>query len=268
MLLTLRDNPCIVNELGADVPSGQAGLLQYHRFGSEVSSNVNDSDPKLSKLILAHSVLSASLNLASSVRTRGVRRSTFFFALGAGLPALGELLATGSLGLLRHRMRPRVAGVPAAIVLGWYGVIQGSFAVAQQMLARWSPSERSKKMAMTPLAALVGVSLDLILDPAGLDAGLWEWNSDGSYARQIEGANGLGGVPLINYLGWTALVGGATYVYGLSGEHEDEGVTLPAILLLPYYLAGVGWALRRRKFRYLLYSAPFPVALYAGLEKR
>ena len=229
---------------------------------------MNGSDPKLSKLILVHAALSTGLNFASSVRARGLRRSAFILALGAGLPAAGELLATGPLKLLRHRTRPRVAGVPLAVVLGWYGVIQGSCTVARRVLARRSLSERSRKMAMTPVAALIGVSLDLILDPAGLDAGLWEWNRDGAYAPEIEGANGRCGVPLINYLGWTALVGGVVSVYGLVGEHEDEGETLPAMLLLPYYLSAVGWALRRRKFRYLLYSAPFAFALYAGLEKR
>jgi hypothetical protein len=38
------------------------------------------------------------------------------------------------------------------------------------------------------------------------------------------------------------------------------------LLLLPYYLATVGWAVKRRKFGYLLLSAPFPVALYAAIE--
>jgi len=229
---------------------------------------VSDSDAKLSKLILIHAVLSAGLNFASSVRTRGLRRSTVLLAFAAGLPAIAELLTTGPLKLLRHRTRPRVAGVPVAVVLGWYGVIHGSFTVARRVLERLFLDESAKRKALPPIAALVGVSLDLALDPAGLDAGLWEWNCDGAYARQIEGANGHGGVPFINYLGWSALVGGIIYVYGLTGEHEGEGATLPAILLLPYYLAAVGWALRRRKFRYLLYSAPFPVTLYAALEKR
>jgi uncharacterized membrane protein len=51
------------------------------------------------------------------------------------------------------------------------------------------------------IAALVGVVLDLILDPAGLDLGLWEWNVDGAYASEIRGANGRAGVPFVNYLG-------------------------------------------------------------------
>ena len=229
---------------------------------------MNDLGPRLSKLILVCAVLNAGLNLASSVRTRGARRSVFFFVLGVGLPAAGELLATGPLELLRHRVRYRMAGVPLAILLGWYAVIHGSFAVAGRIPERLHPGGGAKRRTSPALAALVGTSLDLILDPAGLDAGLWEWNADGAYASEVRGAHGRGGVPLVNYLGWTALVGGATHIYGLAPQNgdEEEGL-LPALLLLPCYLAAVGWALKRRRFGYLLYSAPFPVALYAALEK-
>ena len=57
------------------------------------------------------------------------------------------------------------------------------------------------------------------------------------------------------------------YVYEPAREDEEEPI-IPALLLLPYYLAAVGWAVKWRRFRYLLYSAPFPVALYAALQKR
>ncbi|CAA9408624.1 Carotenoid biosynthesis protein [uncultured Rubrobacteraceae bacterium] len=229
---------------------------------------MNDANPGLSKLLLAYTVLGAGLNFVSSVRTRGVRRSVFLFVLGTGLPAAGELLATGPLKLLRHRVRYRIAGVPFGILLGWYAVVHGSLVVAGRVAERLELRQGSKIRTLPPLAALVGLALDLILDPAGLDAGLWEWNADGAYAAKIVGANGNSGVPLVNYLGWAALVGGVVYVYGLAYEYEVEEDLLPAVLLLPLYLAAVGWALRRRKFGHLLYSVPFPVALYAALEKR
>jgi len=227
---------------------------------------LNDVGSRLSKLILVCTALNAGLHLAVSIRARGLRRSALFFALGTGLPAAGELLATGPLELLRHRVRYRVAGVPLAILLGWYAVIHGCLSVAGRFSGRVQPDERAKRTGPA-LAALLGVSLDLILDPAGLDIGLWEWNVDGAYASEIRGANGRGGVPLVNYLGWAALVGGVTYACGLGREDEEEGL-LPALLVLPYYLAGAGWALRRRRFGYLVLSAPFPIALYAALEKR
>ncbi len=231
---------------------------------------MNDDGRRPSKIALALTALGACLNLASSVRTRGVRRSAVLLALGAGLPAAGELLATGPLGLLRHRTRPQVAGVPVAIVLGWYGVIHGSFTLAGRILSRLPLDEGSKSKALPPLAALVGTSLDLVLDPAGLDAGLWEWDRGGTYAAGVEGANGRRGVPLVNFLGWLALVAGAAAAYeGVYGRKRGpEGGRLPVLLLLPYYLAAVAWAVRRRRPRYFLYSILFPVALYAGLKRR
>jgi uncharacterized membrane protein len=230
---------------------------------------VEDVDPRLSKIILVHAAVGAGLNLADSIRTRGARRSVVLLALGIGLPAVGELLATGPLGLLRHRTRPRKAGVPLAILLGWYAVIHGSFTLAEGVLSRLPLDEDSKRGALPPLAALVGTSLDLVLDSAGLDAGLWEWSGDGTYAPEVVGANGRRGVPLVNFLGWLALVAGAASAYErvYGRERGPEGGRLPVLLLLPYYLAAVAWAVGRRRPKYLLYSLPFPVALYVGLKK-
>ena len=232
---------------------------------------MEDVDPRLSKIILIHAAVGAALSLASSIRARGVRRSAVLFALGAGPPALGELLVTGPLTLLRHRTQPRVAGVPVAVVLGWYVAIHGSLTLAERVLSRLPLDEAKRSRALPPLAALLGTSLDLALDPAGLDAGLWEWSRDGAYAREVEGANGRRGVPLVNYLGWLALVGGAAFGYGRAhGRERDSGDSgdgrLPALLLLPPYLAALARVVRRRSPKYLLYSAPFAVALYAGLK--
>ena len=227
---------------------------------------MDDVGPRFSWMVLSCAALGAGLQLAASIRTRGLRRSALFFVLGTGLPAAGELLATGSLKLLRHRLRYRIAGVPLAIVLGWYAVIHGSYVIAGRVLERTRLGEDTKRVSVPGLAALVGAGLDLILDPAGLDVGLWEWNVDGVYAGEVVGTNGHRGVPFVNYLGWISLVGGVTYVYGTGREDEAED-RLPALFLLPCYLAAVGWAFKRRKFGYLLLSAPFPVALYAALEK-
>lgn len=71
---------------------------------------MEDVDPRVSKLILFAGALSAILNLADSIRTRGPLRATTLFALSTGLPALGEALVTGPLYLLRHRAKPRIRG--------------------------------------------------------------------------------------------------------------------------------------------------------------
>jgi hypothetical protein len=47
------------------------------------SGSVDDVEPRLSKIILTHAALGAGLNLADSIRTRGVQRSVVLLALGA-----------------------------------------------------------------------------------------------------------------------------------------------------------------------------------------
>lgn len=229
---------------------------------------MEDADPRLSRLVLIHAALGASLNLTSSIRTRGLGRTAAFFVVSVGLPAIGEVLATGPLRLLRHRTRPRIAGVPAAILLGWYCAIHGSCSVAENALDALPLGEDARERLLPLGAALVGTGLDLVLDPAGLDAGLWEWNGDGAYAREVEGANGRNGVPLVNYAGWFLLVGGVASAYGRIFAQRCPAGLLPALLLLPPYLAAVAWAIKNHRFRYLLFSAPFPAALVASMKSR
>ena len=231
---------------------------------------MEDAHPRLSRLSLALGVLGAALNLADAVRTHGPRRAAVLFALGAGLPAAGEVLATGPLGLLRHRTRPRVAGVPVAILLGWYCATNGSLSVAENALDRLPLDEATRERLLPFGAALVGTSLDLILDPFGLDSGLWEWHGDGAYAPDIKGANGRRGVPTINYIGWLALVSGVVHFHQRLSEHaaSPHAGRVPGLLLLPYYSVAAAWAIRQREPRFLLYSALFPVALAAGAKRR
>lgn len=229
---------------------------------------MSDANPRLSKLVLIPAAAGAGLNLVSSLRRRGPRRAAALLALGIGLPAAGELLATGPLRLLRHRTRPRVAGVPVAILLGWYCAINGSLAVAENVLARLPLDEATRKGLAPITAALIGTNLDLVLDPAGLDAGLWEWKMDGAYAREIAGANGRRGVPLVNYAGWLLLVGAAVSIDGRLFADRAPSGRLPGLLLLPPYLAAVAWAVKNRRFGYLLLSAPFPLALAASAKVR
>jgi uncharacterized membrane protein len=231
---------------------------------------VQDADPRHSKILLALAALGAALNLGDAARTARPRRAAGLFALGVGLPAVGEVLATGPLNLLRHRTRPRLSGVPVAVLLGWYCAIRGSYAVAGRALDRLPLGETARRAALPPVGALVGTSLDLVLDPAGLDAGLWEWKCDGAYAPGVTGANGRRGVPLVNYMGWLALVSGAVLSHGRTfgddaGEGREAG-PLPGLLLVPPYLAAAAWAVRSRRFRYLIYSSPFPVALLSSLR--
>lgn len=228
---------------------------------------MRDVDPRLSKLVLAHTTGGAVLNLISSIRTRGPGRSAAFLALAVGLTAIGEFLATGPLKLLRHRTKPRVAGVPVSILLGWYCAIHGSHAIAQSILSSSTSKDLPRGLALPLTAALVGTSLDLILDPAGLDTGLWEWNADGFYAREIRGANGRAGVPLVNYLGWLLMISGVVASYERAFDEPAPAGRLPVLLMLLHYLVPAAWAAKKRRIRYLILSLPFSVAALVAVSR-
>lgn len=242
---------------------------------------MGDPARRLNAAITAHAVIGAGLSVAHSLRARGLRRTLLFAAPGTALPILSELLAVNVFKLLRHHARPQAGGVPLAIALGWYNVGYGAFAVVESLLAGMEPDEARRGRALATAAALLATDLDLILDPFGLDMGLWEWNSEGPYARDVRGANGEHGIPLVNFAGWLVLISGVVLAHRHLAPADDttarprpggagspEAGRTAALLLLPYYLPAAAWALRRRKWKYLLYSAPFPAALWAALKER
>ncbi len=236
-------------------------------------------DPRLSKGITAQALVGTSLSLAHSLWTRGLRRTLLFGLLGHTMPVLGEYSAVNVVKVLRHHVEPQAKGIPLAVALGWYNVGYGTFAMMESILngTQFDAAERSRSLWLG--TALVATSLDLLVDPFGLDLGLWEWKSDGSYATEIKGPNGRHGVPLLNFAGWLGLtvsmtlayqsfspdVGGDKYAQpGLAGSQETGRIT--ALLLLPYYLPAVAWALKRGRRKYLVYSAFFSAALCVALK--
>jgi uncharacterized membrane protein len=226
---------------------------------------VGELDPRLSKAVTGHSLVVAGLSVVHSLRARGLHRTLLFAALGNAIPVLGELLAVNLLKVLRHHVRPQVAGVPLAIVLGWHNITYGIFAVTESILDATGLREDKRNQALAPAAALAATNLDLLLDPCGLGLGLWEWSHDGSYATEVEGPNGKRGIPLLNYTGWISLTTGPARPGAAGGLEAGWSA---ALLLLCYYLPVAAWATKRRRRRYLLYSAPFAVALWAGLKGR
>jgi uncharacterized membrane protein len=239
-------------------------------------------DHRLSKVVTAHAIVMAGLSTAHSLRARGLRRTLLFATLGHAIPVLGEYLAVNVLRVLRHHAEPQLKGVPLAVALGWYNVAYGTLAVVESILNRAYPNKDQQSRILSPGTALVATSLDLLVDPFGLDLGLWEWSGDGAYATEIEGPNVKHGVPLLNFVGWLGLITSVTLAY--QRLNPDDEIARPllqpgaagspevgrtaALLLLPYYLPAVVWTLKRRKPKYLLYSAPFSVASWAALRGR
>jgi uncharacterized membrane protein len=238
-------------------------------------------DPRLSKAVTAHSMIMAALSVVHSLRTQGLRRTLLFAALGNGIPILGELLAVHVLRMLRHHVRPQVKGVPLAIALGWYNVGYGTLAMMKGSINNGADPQDRESLALAPATALAATNLDLLLDPFGLELGLWEWSKDGSYASEVEGPNGKRGIPLLNFVGWLALTTGVTLAYqrlqikgnvadGPDLEDSDGPGTerAAALLLLSYYLPAAVWALKQGRRKYVLYSVPFATTLCAALKGR
>ena len=234
-------------------------------------------DPWLSKALTVHALVVAGLSLTHSLRARGLRRTLLFAALGNAIPVLGELLAVNVLKLLRHHVRPQVGGVPLAVALGWYNVAYGTFAMMENILNVSRLHEVEQSRALAPAAALAATSLDLLLDPAGLDLGLWQWSVDGPYAADVEGPSGKRGVPLLNFAGWLGVTTSITLAYqrlgpvvaaGSGGVGGPEVGRSAALLLLSYYLPAAAWAAKGRRRHYLLYSAPFSAVAWAALKER
>jgi uncharacterized membrane protein len=143
---------------------------------------VSGPGPRLSRALTAHAFLMTGLSVAHSLRARGLRRTLLFAGPGLGLPILGEYVAINALKLLRHRTEPEFAGVPLAIALGWYNVGYGTFAMMESVLSRTGSGGGKPDRALPAATALAATSLDLLMDPCGLDLGLWEWSGGGRYA--------------------------------------------------------------------------------------
>jgi uncharacterized membrane protein len=238
-------------------------------------------DPRLSKAVTAHSLIVAALGVVHSLRIRGLRRTLLFAVPGSAIPTLSELVAVNVVKVVRHHAQPQVRGVPLAIVLLWYNVCYGSLILVKGNTNRTEPHKSKESLALAPAVALVATSLDLLLDPFGLDLGLWEWSGGGPYASEVEGPNGKRGVPLLNFAGWIALTTSVTLAYqrletgrnaAYTSDPGDSGgpgsQRAAALLLLSYYLPAAVWALTRGKRRYLLYSAPFALVSWVALKAR
>ena len=224
----------------------------------------------------------AALSVIHSLRTRGLRRTLLFAALGNAIPILGELLTVRVLKMLHHHVRPQVKGVPLAIALGRYNVGYGTLAIVNGIIYDGAdPHQGRESLALASATALAATSFDLLLDPFGLELGLWEWSEDGLYASEVKGPNGKRGVPLLNFVGWLALTTGVTLAYQRlqtrgnvadAPDPEDSGgpgaERAAALLLLSYYLPAAVWALKQGRRKYLHYSAPFATTICAALKGR
>lgn len=106
-------------------------------------------------------------------------------------------------------------GVPVAVALVWAAVILSALTLAARRGVR--PAE-----GRAVGAALVAVTLDLMIEPVAVRAGRWEWTPPGVWL----------GVPIGNFVGWIVIVG----VYAVAAERWG-GAGSPAREILRRALA-------------------------------
>ncbi len=93
-----------------------------------------------------------------------------------------------------HAWRSALGGVPVAVAVTWSAVIVAAMALASR-LAR-------SAIGRAAAAALLGISLDLLMEPVAVRAGLWSWTPPGPWLE----------VPAGNFVGWAVIMG--TYTFG------------------------------------------------------
>jgi carotenoid biosynthesis protein len=89
--------------------------------------------------------------------------------------------------------RAAPGGVPLAVAATWAAVIVAAMALG----ARLTRTPLGRAAA----AALIGISLDLLMEPVAVRAGLWTWTPPGPWLL----------VPIGNFVGWAVIVGAWTF---------------------------------------------------------
>jgi hypothetical protein len=167
------------------------------------------------ELVLAPLASGASLVHAS--RALGPRRAALeFLALGV----YGYALERAAIAVFASHdyggawlMAP--GGVPLAVAACWAAVILSAVAVAARLGLR-------RPAAIAAGAALVGLSLDLLMEPVAVRSGLWRWTPPAPWLD----------VPVGNFVGWAVIVG--SYVLGalrLGDSAHPVGHALRRLLL-------------------------------------
>jgi carotenoid biosynthesis protein len=162
------------------------------------------------ELLLAPAVL--ALTFVHARRALGLGRA--LVEVGA-LAAYGYALEWIAMGVFRShdygrawRLAP--AGVPVAVAAVWASIIVAAltFAARRGMATAWRRAAA---------AALIAISLDLLMEPVAVRLGLWRWTPPGAWM----------GVPLGNFVGWAVIV--ATWCAGVEREPLDSPLARVAV---------------------------------------
>lgn len=156
-------------------------------------------------LVAPLAALLALLLLEAAV---GFRRAAVEFlalvAYGYALEVVAMAVFSSHVYAASWRVAP--GGVPLAVAVVWAAVIPAAIAVAAR-LGYESPARNAVA------AALLATSLDLLIEPVAVRAGLWQWTPAGPWLA----------VPIGNFVGWGVIVG--SYAWGAA--RHDTALSLP-----------------------------------------
>lgn len=143
-----------------------------------------------------------------AVRALGPRRAALEMAALAAYGFVLEVVAIAVFASHRYSDEWVVAplGVPLAVAGVWAAIIVAAMAVA------WRYGPRSP-LARAAGAALVGIALDMMIEPIAVRIGLWTWTPPGPWLD----------VPIGNFVGWAVIIG--AYAYGAERWDGGEGWT-------------------------------------------
>lgn len=120
--------------------------------------------------------------------------SPFAAVAFVGLAVSSAFLAEAAvvrLGLLRHATGPQLLGVPIGALAGWLVAIYIWYRVALLVLG---------VVLLTPVfAGALATAFDLLVDPRGVDRGLWRYPESRLSRLRFRG------VPWWNFVGWFLL---------------------------------------------------------------
>ena len=133
----------------------------------------------------------AAVALAHALLTWPHRSTLVLFLGGAAVAFVGEATVV-RLGLLRHHVGPRVAGVPLYVLAAWPATTYACYRAAALVVPAGVPA--------ATLAAVAATLFDAALDPRGVRRGRWSYPD----ARVSEPR--YRGVPWWNFVGWLAVV--------------------------------------------------------------
>jgi len=131
------------------------------------------------------------LTVAHALVTWPLAPTLALFVGGAAIATPLEVIGV-RVGLLRHRFRPQVAGVPVTIILGWPTVTYLFYRVALVALPAG--------IKAAGLAAVLATVCDAVADPKMVRRGAWEYPESAISRPRFRG------VPWWNFAAWPVAV--------------------------------------------------------------